>query len=145
MSTQDDRDVRFNPDTSMERQSQGTPATEGGAQGAADRARELAESGRERAAEAVERGREQAAGTMDRIGETLHERAERMESQGGLRGRAASAAHRAADTAESGAEYVRTADASRVRSDLEQQIRDNPFLSMGIALGAGFVLGRLLD
>jgi ElaB/YqjD/DUF883 family membrane-anchored ribosome-binding protein len=115
------------------------PGTESGV---ADRQGE--EPGRG-AAEAGDHPREKAAAGVDRLGDRLHERAREMESRGGLQQKVAGPMHRAGDAADNAAEYVRTHDLGEVRDDLEQQIRAHPLVSVGIALGAGYLLGRILD
>jgi ElaB/YqjD/DUF883 family membrane-anchored ribosome-binding protein len=114
-------------------------------EGVTDRAAEAVERGRERASEAADQGREKAAAGVDRLGDRLHERAREMENRGGIQQKVAGPMHRAGDAADSAAEYVRTHDLGEVRDDLQQQIRAHPLVSVGIALGAGYLLGRMLD
>lgn len=40
-------------------------------------------------------------------------------------------------------DYLRTHDAGEMRSDLEREIRAHPLKSIAIALGTGWVLGKL--
>lgn len=42
------------------------------------------------------------------------------------------------------AEWLRTADVASVKAELEQQVRTKPGRALLIALGVGYVLGRLL-
>lgn len=100
---------------------------------------------RERASEAVDRGKDRVASGAEKLGERLHERATEMEHKGGVVGRAAGPVHRAGETIEEAGEYVRTHDMADMRSDLANQIRAHPLRSVGIALGAGFIIGRILD
>ena len=41
------------------------------------------------------------------------------------------------------AEYVRGHDIDEMRTDLEREIRAHPIKSIAIAIGAGYVLGRI--
>ena len=50
---------------------------------------------------------------------------------------------RASRAVELSGDYIRTHDAEEMRSDLEREIRAHPIKSIAIALGAGYVLGRL--
>ncbi|HEX6939578.1 MAG TPA: hypothetical protein VF158_09205 [Longimicrobiales bacterium] len=97
----------------------------------------------ERARSAMEGGKERAADRMERMGERVERRAEAMEMRGGVSERVGKAMHRAGDALESGAEYIRTHELSTIRDDVSTQIREHPFMSVGVALGTGFVLGRM--
>jgi ElaB/YqjD/DUF883 family membrane-anchored ribosome-binding protein len=67
-----------------------------------------------------------------------------MEQAGGVQQRAGHVAVRAGEALDSGAEYLRSHDPDEMRDDLERSIRERPLLSVGIAVGAGFLLARLL-
>jgi ElaB/YqjD/DUF883 family membrane-anchored ribosome-binding protein len=41
-------------------------------------------------------------------------------------------------------DYLRTHDLDEMRGDLEREIRTHPLRSIALALGAGYVLGKLL-
>lgn len=60
------------------------------------------------------------------------------------RGQLKRAGHRVADGIESTADWVRRADARTVRADLEEQVRTRPGRTLLIALGVGYLLGRVL-
>lgn len=60
------------------------------------------------------------------------------------RARLERAGHKVAAGMDSTAEWVRTADVEKVRTGIEDQIRTRPGRSILIALGLGFVIGRLL-
>lgn len=86
------------------------------------------------------------SGVASRIGsasDRLDERARRMEMEGGIKRQAGRAMHKASETLESGADYVRSHGISSMRDDLTSQIRSHPYLSVGAALGTGFLLGRV--
>lgn len=93
---------------------------------------------------AAESGRNRVAGQLERMGERLAERGRDMERAGGVQRRASRVAARASEALDSGAEYIRSRDPQEMRDDLERSIRAKPLLSVGIALGAGFLLARLL-
>ena len=59
-----------------------------------------------------------------------------MEGATGARARLQSAARPVA-------EYVRGHDIDEMRTDLEREIRAHPIKSIAIAIGAGYVLGRI--
>lgn len=44
-----------------------------------------------------------------------------------------------------GVAYVRANDIAGMRDDLEHQIREHPLRSIAIALGAGYLLSKILD
>jgi hypothetical protein len=50
---------------------------------------------------------------------------------------------RASRAVEVSSEYVRTHDVEEMRSDLEREIRAHPIKSIAIAIGAGYVLGKI--
>ncbi|HEX6135293.1 MAG TPA: hypothetical protein VFZ24_15090 [Longimicrobiales bacterium] len=93
---------------------------------------------------AAESGRNRLAGQLERLGDRLEERGRGMEQSGGVQRRASQVAVRASEALDSGAEYLRSHDPNEMRDDLEQSIRQRPLLSVGLAIGAGFLLARLL-
>jgi len=112
--------------------------------GMREKAQEIGERIRERAAEAAESGRERAAEGLEDASRRLHERARSLESEHGMKHRAGRAMHRASAMLESGADYLRTHDFDSARNDATRQVRSHPIASLGIAIGTGFLLGRLL-
>ena len=70
-----------------------------------------------------------------------------MEGATGARARLQTAAgpmiKRARTAVDSSAEYLRGHDVDEMRSDLEREIRAHPIKSIALAIGAGYVLGRL--
>jgi ElaB/YqjD/DUF883 family membrane-anchored ribosome-binding protein len=109
-----------------------------------ERVQEAVEQGRERLSDAVETGRGRLAGQLESLGDRLEERGRTMEDQGGVQRRAGQAAVRASDALDSSAEYLRTHDMGEMRDDLERAIRERPLFSVGMAVGAGFLLARLI-
>jgi rubrerythrin len=118
---------------------------------AKERAGELGERARERAGELGERARERvgsALGTarlrtadgLERAADRLEEMASEADGQPRLGG----AAHRVADGMDGTADYLRTADGERVRSDLEGMVRANPARTLLGTFAVGFVIGRIL-
>jgi ElaB/YqjD/DUF883 family membrane-anchored ribosome-binding protein len=90
--------------------------------------------------EAVDRAAERVEHAADRVEEGLHRTTDK----------AASAAHRASDKAadlgERGREaYARTADQTEEWLEAAREyVREKPVQSVAIALGAGWLLGRIL-
>jgi ElaB/YqjD/DUF883 family membrane-anchored ribosome-binding protein len=109
-----------------------------------ERVNEALETGRERAGEAFETGRGRVAGQLENIGDRLEERVRNMEDAGGVQRRAGQAARRASEALDTSADYLRSHDAHEMRDDLERAIRERPLFSVGMAVGAGFLLARLL-
>lgn len=114
---------------------------EGGREGVAEKG--MGEKVKEKASSALESGKEKLASGVDRLGARLEERARPMEDEGGLKGKIGGAVHGVGGAMESGAEYLRTHEIGTIRDDIATQIREHPFVSVGIAMGAGFVLGRV--
>ena len=90
---------------------------------------ELKARGREILEDARERGRERlysAAGRgKERLAEAIDNTATRFD-----------------DRLYGSAEYLRSSDIESIGSDLVEQIRKRPLLSAGIALGAGYLVGK---
>lgn len=102
------------------------------------------DEGRQRVSGVVDSGKNRIAGQMERIGDRIEERAHGLEESGGVQRRAGEAALRASEALDSGADYIRTHDPAEMRDDLEVAIRERPLFSVGVAMGAGFLLARLL-
>ncbi len=115
----------------------------GGREGMGEEAKGMGEKAKHKASSAIESGKEKLAGGVDRLGTRLEERARPMEEQGGLKGKVGGAVHGVSDALESSAEYLRTHEVGTIGDDIKSQIREHPFASVGIALGTGFVLGRV--
>lgn len=106
---------------------------------------ELGSEVREQAGHMGERGRGALADQAERLSDRLESRARRMEMEGGMKGRAGQWAHRGSDMIEEGAEYVRTHDLGSMADDLSRQVREHPLLSLGVAIGTGYLLGRIFS
>lgn len=104
----------------------------------AERARRTVREMPNRVREAAGSGLETTAEAMDRAGRWVESK------DGAAATRAASLAHNMADSLESAARYLRTGDLDAMRRDMEQGIRTHPLRSALIAVGAGFILGRLI-
>ena len=64
----------------------------------------------------------------------------------GMNGAAAARARlqaRASRAVEASTDYLREHDLTEMRSDLEREIRAHPIKSIAIALGAGYLLGKI--
>lgn len=82
-------------------------------------------------------GLESVAGAVDRAGNWAEQR-------GGMVGRAGASIHQLAGSMEDAAGYVRSQDFGEMRRDLEHEVDRHPIRSVLIALGAGFLLGKIL-
>jgi ElaB/YqjD/DUF883 family membrane-anchored ribosome-binding protein len=113
-----------------------------------DEGRELVgeklEEGRDRLGHAVDTGRNRIADQLERVGDQIEDRARAMEDAGGVQRRAGQVARRTSEALDSSADYLRNHDAAEMRDDLETAIRERPLLSVGMALGAGFLLARIM-
>jgi ElaB/YqjD/DUF883 family membrane-anchored ribosome-binding protein len=109
-----------------------------------ERVQDALETGRDRAADAFDSGRTRVAGQLENFGDRLEERARTMEDAGGVQGRAGHAARRASEALDNSADYIRSHDAQEMRGDFERAIRERPLFSVGMAVGAGFLLARIL-
>ena len=54
-------------------------------------------------------------------------------------------AHAAADRLSTGADYVRSHDASRMMTDVETVVKNNPGRALALAAAFGFIVGRALS
>lgn len=109
-----------------------------------ERMHDAVDSGKERLNEAVDSGRSRLAGQLENLGDRLEETGRGMEDAGGVQRRAGQVAIRASEALDSSANYLRHHDAGEMRDDLERAIRERPLFSVGMAVGAGFLLARLL-
>jgi ElaB/YqjD/DUF883 family membrane-anchored ribosome-binding protein len=112
-------------------------------QGMKERVGEKLSEGKERMGEAAQSGKNRFADKLQRVGDRIEERARHMEQSGGVQARASHMALRASETLDRGADYIRSHEVAEMRDDLENAIRLRPLLSIGIAIGAGFLLARL--
>ena len=89
------------------------------------------------------RGREAISSVTERGRERLYGAAER--GRGRLADAIDTAAERLDDRLTEGSRYLRTHDVDVMRDDLSNTIRRYPLLSAGVAIGAGYLIGRALD
>ena len=88
------------------------------------------------------RGRHALSGAAERGRERLHNVADR--GRGRLADAIDSTADRLDDRLSHSANYLRTNDVDVIGDDLANQIRRHPLLSAGIALGTGYLVGKVL-
>ncbi len=111
------------------------------APGFATRARE---GMKRRAAESANRGFEHFADRLDEVAERIDRLAtDRLGGTGG-RERAADAAHSTAGWLAGLSDYMRETDLDNLRLDIEDQVRQNPLRSVLIAVGAGWLIGKIV-
>ena len=114
-------------------------------EGAERRVMERAEAGRRAIKEAPDRMRSTAGSGLGAAASAIDRAGDWVESRDGAVGdRVGSMAHTLADSLENAAGYVRSTDFREMRTDLEEQIRVHPLRAALIAVGAGFILGRIL-
>ena len=88
------------------------------------------------------RGRQALSSAAERGRERLYVAADR--GRGRLADALDSAADRIDDRLAHGSDYLRTHDVDVMRDDLSNAIRRYPLLSAGVAIGTGYLLGRVL-
>lgn len=99
----------------------------------------------DRVAEQASQARQNVASGINRMGDKLDEVADNLSQRGDMGARAGSVVRGASDALDGSAEYIRTSSLGQMRDDLTNQIRAHPLLSMGAAIGAGFLLSKILD
>ncbi len=140
--TPESGDVGFRPAVG---QPSGYTGMSSGSRDLGDQSREMAERVSQQASRTVESGKQNVAGGMSRMGDKLDDVASNLSQHGELGARAAGVVRGASDALDSGADYVRSSSLSHIRDDLTNQIRSHPLLSMGVAIGAGYLLSKILD
>ncbi|MEX2571993.1 MAG: hypothetical protein WD737_11900 [Gemmatimonadota bacterium] len=95
--------------------------------------------------------RGQGTGSFVHIAERLEEAAARLESlaatqlQGvGPSGQAADAAYQVSDAMDDVAGYLRSADLRALRNDLARQVQEKPLQTLLIAVGTGWLVGKIM-
>ena len=139
----------------------------GGAQGVLNRGRERAQQGlsqvREKASQVPGQVRERASNLKATLADRLEAGADRLRqrsasdipsdqvgeamAEGSTEAQGNQAVTRVSGAVASGmqntANWLRTADANSMRTGIEQQVRTNPGRTLLVALGIGYVLGRV--
>ena len=105
-----------------------------GAEQAGERAREFGDRGNVMAAEAGQRAQE----TAERAGEQARDVAER----GGEM--ASEAGRQVQEGAQRAAGYLQSHDTSEMLNEVEHYVQEHPLQAVAMAVGAGFLVGRML-
>jgi ElaB/YqjD/DUF883 family membrane-anchored ribosome-binding protein len=87
---------------------------------------------------------DQTANRLQGAAGSLHQAAERLEGQGGVRATAGRWAHEVADAGESAADYLRDTDMHELSTSLERQVRERPLQTLLVAAAAGWLVGKIL-
>jgi rubrerythrin len=106
-----------------------------------DRASELGDQARNRVAGAMETARSRAADGLDRAAHRLEDVADDHPE---ANRRVTGAAHAVADGMESTADFIRSPDVQRLRTDAEGTVRNSPGRTLLTMFAVGFVVGRLI-
>ena len=93
------------------------------------------------AADTVEGRRATTADGLEAAASTLSDRADRL--PGGEK--VSEVAYAAADRLSTTADYVRTHDVDRMKTDVKTLVKNNPGPSMLVAVALGFLLGRAVS
>lgn len=115
-------------------------AARGVAEGARNAATSMTDAVRNASA-TIDESRSTAANGLDAAASALHDRAGDLPGGEAVR----TVAHATADQLGSGAEYVRTHDARRMRADVRSFVKSNPGPALAVAAAFGFLLGRALS
>lgn len=114
-------------------------------QEAKQKAKNVGKRAKSRASQAAESQKGRAANKMHGASDRLDQKAQRMQAQGGMKAKAGQAAGRTGDALDRSADYLQTHRVGTIQDDLKGQIRRHPFLSVGAAMGSGFLLGNMLS
>jgi rubrerythrin len=109
---------------------------------AAHAAGKVGDQARNRISGAMDTARTRAADGLDRAAHRLEDLAEQPGEDGPRR--FAGAAHSVAGGMEGTADFLRSPDAQRLRTDVEGMVRNNPGRTLLTTFAVGFVVGRLL-
>ncbi len=99
----------------------------------------------DRVSQQASEAKQNVAGGMSRMGDRLDSVADNLSQHGDMGARAGNVVRGASDALDSSADYIRSSSLGDIRDDLTNQIRSHPLLSMGVAIGAGFLLSKILD
>jgi ElaB/YqjD/DUF883 family membrane-anchored ribosome-binding protein len=92
----------------------------------------------------INQGLHQAADQLETAASRIDELADERLGGAGVRARAGDVAHGVADSMESFASYLRDNDMESLQADLQRQVRQRPLQTLGIAVAAGWVAGKIL-
>lgn len=121
----------------------GTGSVGGGAAGASSSATTGARTGMDELEERADRAMSEAAETLQSAADRLDRLADRI-PQKGVGNRAGAVGHSAADTMETVARFLRDNDVAGLQRDLGRLMSGRPLSMLLVAVGAGFVAGKLL-
>jgi hypothetical protein len=112
-----------------------------------DKASDLGETAKENVSEyggrVGDRMRTGAGLGLERAAEAVDTAGDWIVQKGDPIAKAAPVARQVADALENSAEFLRTQDMSRIKTDVENEVREYPLRSTAIVFGIGFVLGRM--
>lgn len=145
--------------TSTQGQSQANTASNDGAQGMTDRARDIAGTAQEKLADVGSTVRDRAGNLKNTVADVLDSGAEKLRSRGSSSAstqlatagattavatddRVAQVSNRVADGMGATADWLRDADLDGLRTGIEQQVKDHPGRTLLIAAGLGYLLGK---
>lgn len=97
-----------------------------------------------RAAGLVDRGKEKLASKLHGLGDRIEHTGLELESGGMLARPVGRVLDRTGNTIEGGGNYLRTHDIDVIGDDFVAGIRNRPLMSAGIAMGVGWLLGRMI-
>jgi ElaB/YqjD/DUF883 family membrane-anchored ribosome-binding protein len=85
-----------------------------------------------------------AGSGLEKAAEAVHNAGDWIVQKGDPIAKAAPVARQVADALETSAEYLRTQDMTKMKGDVEKEVREYPLRSAAIMFGIGFILGRML-
>jgi ElaB/YqjD/DUF883 family membrane-anchored ribosome-binding protein len=106
--------------------------------------REKAAQVREGVENRVDGALDQTADRLQGAAGSLHQAADRLSEQGGVRATAGRWAHEVADAGENAAGYLRDTDMHELTTSLERQVRERPLQTLLVAAAAGWLVGKIL-
>lgn len=131
-----------------------TPATESGI---SDTVRNAASTAADKGQDALNAVKDKAANVPGMLADKLEAGADAVRpthapAMGGTGGtgalventRLAQASDKLADSMQASADFLRNPDFSKLREGLEQQVREKPTQSLLVALGVGYMLGKVV-
>jgi ElaB/YqjD/DUF883 family membrane-anchored ribosome-binding protein len=146
--------------TSTQGQVQANTASNDGAQGMTDRARDIAGTAQEKLADVGSTVRDRAGNLKNTVADALDSGAEKLRARGSSSAstqlattagattavatddRVAQVSNRVADGMGATADWLRDADLDGLKTGIEQQVKDHPGRTLLIAAGLGYLLGK---